>query len=258
MTVSIDPVLVGAFDGDPNEGASDGARDGFIKLNSNEQNIKTAVDALQGDFLNKDGTVALTGNWAVGGFDVTGLGDIGIGVDSPDHPLDMIGTVRGTSTLTDATTKTWSFRVRNYTNALADFNFFTGSSWTNRNQVDFGGGGGGISATRIDFYTHPTPTTSDTANNTRRMRLTDVGLLVDPGGLTAATMPTEAGDFVGSVNTTTGFKIGGSVQWTSGAGTPEAAVTAPVGSLFSRTDGGAGTTLYVKESGAGNTGWVGK
>jgi hypothetical protein len=44
----------------------------------------------------------------------------------------------------------------------------------------------------------------------------------------------------------------------SGTGTPEGAVTAGVGSLFLRTDGGAATTLYIKESGAGNTGWVGK
>jgi hypothetical protein len=50
----------------------------------------------------------------------------------------------------------------------------------------------------------------------------------------------------------------GTVIWTSGSGTPESAVTAPVGSLFTRTDGGAVTTLYVKESGAGNTGWVAK
>ena len=49
-----------------------------------------------------------------------------------------------------------------------------------------------------------------------------------------------------------------SVTWSSGAGTPEGSVTAVVGSLFSRTDGGAGTSLYVKESGAGNTGWVAK
>lgn len=42
---------------------------------------------------------------------------------------------------------------------------------------------------------------------------------------------------------------------TSGTGSPEGVVTAPVGSLFLRTDGGAGTTLYIKESGAGNTGW---
>lgn len=46
--------------------------------------------------------------------------------------------------------------------------------------------------------------------------------------------------------------------WLSGSGTPEGAVTAPVGSLFTRTDGGANTTLYVKESGSGNTGWVAK
>lgn len=50
----------------------------------------------------------------------------------------------------------------------------------------------------------------------------------------------------------------GSPIWTSGSGTPEGAVTAPIGSLYTRTDGGAGTTLYVKESGAGNTGWVAK
>ena len=44
----------------------------------------------------------------------------------------------------------------------------------------------------------------------------------------------------------------------AGSGTPESAVTAPVGSIFLRSDGGASTTLYVKESGAGNTGWVAK
>lgn len=42
----------------------------------------------------------------------------------------------------------------------------------------------------------------------------------------------------------------------SSTGTPEAAVTAPIGSLFLRSDGGAGTAVYVKESGTGNTGWV--
>lgn len=41
-------------------------------------------------------------------------------------------------------------------------------------------------------------------------------------------------------------------------GTPEAAITAPVGSIALRTDGGASTTLYVKQSGTGNTGWVAK
>lgn len=43
---------------------------------------------------------------------------------------------------------------------------------------------------------------------------------------------------------------------TIGAGAP--AVAAPVGSLYLRTDGGAGSTLYVKESGTGTSGWVAK
>lgn len=43
-----------------------------------------------------------------------------------------------------------------------------------------------------------------------------------------------------------------------GAGTPEGAVTAGIGSTYQRTDGGAGTSFYVKESGSGNTGWVAK
>lgn len=54
------------------------------------------------------------------------------------------------------------------------------------------------------------------------------------------------------------FSGNGNVIWRCGSGTPEGALTAPVGSLFTRTDGGAGTTLYVKESGTGNTGWVAK
>lgn len=44
----------------------------------------------------------------------------------------------------------------------------------------------------------------------------------------------------------------------SGSGTPEGTLSAAVGSLYMRTDGGAGTSLYVKESGSGNTGWVAK
>lgn len=43
-----------------------------------------------------------------------------------------------------------------------------------------------------------------------------------------------------------------------GTGSPEGAVSAPVGSVFLRGDGGAATTFYVKESGTGNTGWVAK
>lgn len=51
---------------------------------------------------------------------------------------------------------------------------------------------------------------------------------------------------------------GGSI--TTGAGSPEGVVSAKKGSLYMRTDGGSGTSLYVKESGTGTstTGWVAK
>ena len=42
----------------------------------------------------------------------------------------------------------------------------------------------------------------------------------------------------------------------SGVGTPEASVAAGVGSLYMRTDGGADTAVYRKETGSADTGWV--
>lgn len=45
----------------------------------------------------------------------------------------------------------------------------------------------------------------------------------------------------------------------SGSGTPEGVVTAPVGAIYHRSDGGTNTSLYVKESGgATSSGWVAK
>jgi hypothetical protein len=44
-----------------------------------------------------------------------------------------------------------------------------------------------------------------------------------------------------------------------GTGAPNTVVMGSVGDMWLRTDGGAGTTLYVKESGTNtNTGWVAK
>jgi polygalacturonase len=40
-----------------------------------------------------------------------------------------------------------------------------------------------------------------------------------------------------------------------GTGDPNSVISAPVGTLFRRTNGGTGTTVYIKESGTGNTGW---
>ena len=48
------------------------------------------------------------------------------------------------------------------------------------------------------------------------------------------------------------------VRIIAGSGSPEGVLTAGVGSIYQRTDGGAGTSIYVKESGSGMTGWVAK
>lgn len=53
------------------------------------------------------------------------------------------------------------------------------------------------------------------------------------------------------------FTTSGAAMY-SGAGSPEGVQTANVGSLYLRNNGGAGTCLYIKESGSGNTGWVAK
>jgi len=65
----------------------------------------------------------------------------------------------------------------------------------------------------------------------------------------------DVGDLVIGVSGK-GISFNGGPRWSTGSGTPEGAVTDVVGSLFTRTDGGANTTLYVKESGSGNTGWA--
>jgi hypothetical protein len=64
---------------------------------------------------------------------------------------------------------------------------------------------------------------------------------------------TKATLFLFNVLTTSGIRIEH-----AGTGTPESSIIAGVGSLWRRTDGGASTTLYVKESGTSNTGWVAK
>lgn len=98
---------------------------------------------------------------------------------------------------------------------------------------------------------------NDTVNGYNRMRIYYDGsfrvleLCRTVGSLGYANTFSEVQTF------SSGVKVG-TASYLNGTGSPEGVVTAPVGSLYTRTDGGAGTTLYVKESGTGNTGWVAK
>lgn len=49
---------------------------------------------------------------------------------------------------------------------------------------------------------------------------------------------------------------GNTVQDLSGYGSPESVVTASIGSTYRRVDGGVDTSIYIKSTGTGNTGWV--
>ena len=66
-------------------------------------------------------------------------------------------------------------------------------------------------------------------------------------------------DNVEEVSITSEGIFNGECGWYCGAGSPEGVVTAAVGSMYTnRVQQGAGTTLWVKETGTGNTGWVSK
>jgi hypothetical protein len=82
------------------------------------------------------------------------------------------------------------------------------------------------------------------------------------GGLLVGSIPTGLDKGAGTINikgnSALAISLNGGSGVFFGAGTPEGVVTASVGSTFQRSDGGAATSLYVKESGTGNTGWVAK
>jgi hypothetical protein len=60
-------------------------------------------------------------------------------------------------------------------------------------------------------------------------------------------------------NTVRAFMLGTDGPIRAGTGDPNGAIVGTVGDLWRRTDGGAGSTLYVKESGnQTNTGWAAK
>ena len=62
---------------------------------------------------------------------------------------------------------------------------------------------------------------------------------------------------VSTPGATAGLEFGSSgPRIMAGTGSPESVVSAPVGSLWLRTD--SSTTLYVKQTGTGNTGWIAK
>lgn len=77
-------------------------------------------------------------------------------------------------------------------------------------------------------------------------------------GVGANTLPRGYGTISAGGNNRLYYGVSNTMGIYGGLNTPEGVVTAVVGSIYMRSNGGAGTTFYVKESGTGNTGWVAK
>lgn len=86
---------------------------------------------------------------------------------------------------------------------------------------------------------------------------TNIKFQIEPGTTTSFNNDVFFDNTVGSgAATLTLGPSGPSIQM--GTGTPESVVSAEPGSLYLNLTGGAGVSLYVKESGSSNTGWVAK
>lgn len=83
-----------------------------------------------------------------------------------------------------------------------------------------------------------------------------VGLPVDKILATGSTIGNNV-RFIGN-NFQNTLDYGNNVKFMVGSGSPEGVYAAGVGSIYLDRAGGTSTTLYVKESGTGNTGWVAK
>lgn len=85
---------------------------------------------------------------------------------------------------------------------------------------------------------HDTPTT-DTPIDAPSLNTIESGIAV--GAAVADSAQSQANSLSASIR--------------SGAGSPQNVLSAPVGTMYLRTDGTPQNTLWIKESGTGNTGW---
>lgn len=180
-------------------------------------------------------TMTGSGSLSVGNGKTIIAGSLATAIDSTGLFFKFGGDSSNGAARTDATNKAARIVCFPYTNSEATLSLIAGSSTSTTNIVSIGGGDSSSRpATRTVFYTGSRSTTTGT----------EVGSWE------------ENGDFVAKNGIRNGSTTG--PKWFQGNGSPEGVVTADKGSLYSRTDGGASTCLYVKESNGSNTGWVAK
>ena len=164
---------------------------------------------------------------------------VGINQATPTEALDVTGNIVATGSVTGATlggTLTTAAQTNITSVGTLSSLGVTGTMTA-----------GTVSATTYVGLPTPSvlPITLDTANNRVGINQSTPSFTLDVSGSVRST---------GTIQCSMGFQTN-SITIKANTGTPEGTQTAPVGSLFLRTDGASGTTLYTKESGTGNTGW---
>ena len=170
---------------------------------------------------------------------------IGIGTSSPGYPLHIERNINASTSAalmvknsSGGNSATAEIRVENNLNYSSRF-FKLSSAYTTYKT---------LTANGMGFYNDSLGGNIAILNDSSAGNIT---LTAGGSSTSHVTIASSGETAVASTLTALNFK--------RGTGTPEAAVVGSMGDIFIRTNGGAGTTLYIKESGnATNPGWVSK
>lgn len=173
----------------------------------------------------------------------------------------FVGSNAGRNNL-DGSANTFIGYYAGYANTYGSKNTFVGdfAGYTNTTGSNQFVGGGQFAAADNVYFGKGIQDSSPTAYTLRGTAATTGntnGADINVSGGT----PAGSGEYGNVVLASNGGKVaihasGPTID--SGTGSPEGVKTAGIGSIFMRSDGGANTSLYVKESGTGNTGWAAK
>lgn len=105
-----------------------------------------------------------------------------------------------------------------------------------------------------DYLVNGLAIDDDSGNNYTKIGPTRNLLALTDASGSAKAFVTSSGFLLGSA----GAYFSGTTGLFFGSGSPEGVKTAGPGSVYFNSSGGTGTTMYVKETGSGNTGWVAK
>lgn len=189
----------------------------------------------------------------------------GFNIAAPGQAVDILGKIRETSSLTDATNKAFFFLDRNFTNAQNDFLLAFGQSKSTGNTLIFGGGQTGFTAaSSIAFFTGAG---NNTDTGTSRLSIDATGNLVAPSLANGIVSGGTAGNLYDSATTTatcagttscSTFTILGSspVTITGSSGTSASSTLLGDTNTFSGTDIFSNTIKVASLNGliGGNTG----